>query len=255
MSIEFIIIGFLVGGLVGLTGVGGASLLTPFLIFFGIHPTMAIGTDFAYNAITKMFSAFQHIRQKTVNFQLVKYLAIGSLPSAIVANLTFYYFFSHYYNENLMILFLGFVLIIISAIALIQLIFIRKINSPWRLKHITEKRTITIIAGIIIGAVVGITSIGAGSLFALFILFFYNLKSSEVVGTDVVHAFFLVSITGLLMAGYGHIDYGLTGNLLVGSIPGTIIGSKLTKKLSSSIIRVLIILIILVSGIKLIMNT
>ncbi|MBD8848103.1 TSUP family transporter [Priestia megaterium] len=94
-----------------------------------------------------------------------------------------------------------------------------------------QKAPITIVIVIIIGAVVCITSIGAGSSFALFILFFYNLKSSEVVGTDIFHAFFLVSLTGLLMNGYGHVDYKLTGNLLVGSTPGTIIGSKLTKKI------------------------
>jgi uncharacterized membrane protein YfcA len=93
------------------------------------------------------------------------------------------------------------------------------------------KAPIIIVADIIIGAVVGITSIGAGSLFALFILFFYNLKPSEVVGTDIFHAFFLVSLTGLLMDGYSHIDYRLTGTLLVGPIPGTIIGNKLTKKI------------------------
>ncbi|MFC7394409.1 sulfite exporter TauE/SafE family protein [Scopulibacillus cellulosilyticus] len=254
MSIEIIIIGFIVGGLVGLTGVGGASLLTPFLIFLGINPTIAIGTDFAYNTITKMFAAFQHVKQKTVDLKLVKYLAFGSLPAAVIANLIFYFFLSDYYSEKLIVLFLGIVLIVVSLTALVQLVFFREINSPWRLKPIREKRNITIIAGMVIGAVVGITSVGAGSLFALFILFFYNRKSSEVVGTDIVHAFFLVLVTGLLMAGYGHINYVLTGNLLIGSIPGTIIASKLTKKIPSSIIRVLIVIIILFSGIKLIMN-
>ncbi|QGS69230.1 TSUP family transporter [Oceanobacillus sp. 143] len=76
-----------------MTGVGGASLLTPILVLLGINPVIAIGTDFAYNSITKLFGAIQHIRQKTVNFQLVKYLAIGSLPAAILANFLFYYFF------------------------------------------------------------------------------------------------------------------------------------------------------------------
>jgi uncharacterized membrane protein YfcA len=94
-----------------------------------------------------------------------------------------------------------------------------------------RKAPIAIVARIIIGAVVDITSTGAGSLFALFILFFYNLNSSEVVGTDIFHALFLVSLPGLLMDGYGHIDYRFTGNLAVGSLSGIIIGSKLTKKI------------------------
>lgn len=252
MSIEFIIIGFLVGGLVGMTGVGGASILTPFLIFFGIHPAMAVGTDFAYNTITKLFASIQHVRQKTVDFKLVKYLAIGSVPGAVAANFIFYYLLSDYYNEKLIMLLLGCVLTIVSLTALIQLIFGNKMNSPWQSKSIMEKRRMTVVAGVIIGAIVGTTSVGAGSLFALFILYFYNLKSSEMVGTDIVQAFILVFVTGLLMAGYGHIDYVLTGNLLIGSIPGTLIGSKLVNKVPSSFIRYLIILIILISGIKLI---
>nr|WP_309101250.1 sulfite exporter TauE/SafE family protein [Fredinandcohnia onubensis] len=254
MHIEFIIIGFLVGGLVGLTGVGGASILTPFLIFFGIQPTVAIGTDFAYNIITKLFGSIQHIRQKTVNFQLLKYLAIGSIPGGVIANMVFYFFLSDYYNERLVLFLLGLVLIVVSAIALIQLIFVKSISNQWKNKSPKEKRIITIISGLIIGAIVGITSVGAGSLFALFILYFYNLRSSEVVGTDVVHAFFLVLFTGTLMAIYGHIDYNLTINLLCGSIPGAIIGSRLTEKVPSLFLRIMIVFIILVSGVKLFMH-
>ncbi len=254
LSIEFIIIGFLVGGLVGLTGVGGASLLTPFLIFFGIQPVIAIGTDFAYNTITKLFGSIQHIKQKTVNFQLLKYLAIGSIPGGVIANIIFYFFLSEYYNERLILFLLGSILIVVSAISLTQLIFFKDISNHWKNKSSKEKRNITILSGLIIGAVVGITSVGAGSLFALFILYFYNLKSSEVVGTDVVHAFFLVLFTGILMAIYGHIDYYLTINLLCGSIPGAIIGSKLTKRVPSFFLRILIVIIIFVSGFKLFMH-
>ncbi|AXI10099.1 hypothetical protein CUC15_14685 [Oceanobacillus zhaokaii] len=252
MSIDMILIGFLVGSLVGMTGVGGASLLTPILVLLGINPVIAIGTDFAYNSITKLFGAIQHIRQKTVNFQLVKYLAIGSLPAAILANFLFYYFFSSYYNEALIILLLGLVLVIVSIITLVQIFIIRTPVNRWKLKPLSEKRHITIIAGVIIGAIVGVTSIGAGSLFALFILYFYNLKSSELVGTDITHAFLLVSIVGILMAGLGHIDYILVGNLLCGSIPGALIGSKLTDKIPSNVMRIVILVIILISGISLI---
>lgn len=254
MNIEYILFGFLVGGLVGFTGVGGASLLTPLLIFMGIQPAIAIGTDFAYNSITKLFGAFQHIKQKTVNYQLIKYLAIGSIPGGVIANLIFYHFLSDYLSEKVLLIFLGVVLIIVSVTALIQLVFVRSNNNPWKEKTIEEKKTITIIAGALMGAIVGITSVGAGSLFSLFILYFYNLKSSEIVGTDIVHAFFLVLATGILMASYGHIDYVLTGNLLVGSIPGAIIGSKLTKKVPSLFIRIIMLIIILISGIKLFMN-
>ena len=252
MSIEFIFIGSLVGWLVGMTGVGGASLLTPLLIFMGIQPTIAIGTDFVYNSITKLFGSIQHVKQKTVNFQLVKYLAIGSLPSAVIANVLFYLFLSDFYNEDFVLLLLGYVLIMISVITLIQIIFNLNSFNRWKVKPIEEKKYITIMGGVIIGALVGITSIGSGSLFALFILFLYKVESSELVGTDITHAFLLTSISGILMAGFGHIDYSLVGNLLCGSIPGAIIGSKLTKKIPSKHIRIFILFVILMSGIKLI---
>lgn len=254
MSIEIILMGFFIGGLVGMTGVGGASLLTPILVIWGIHPAIAIGTDFAYNSITKLFGAIQHIRQKTVNFQIVKYLAMGSLPAAILANILFYNFFSGHKNEELIVLLLGYILVIVSIITLIQSFIITNSANHWKMKLLSKKRHVTIIAGVIIGAIVGITSVGSGSLFALFILYFYNIKSSELVGTDITHAFLLVSIVGILMAGGGHINFSLVGNLLCGSIPGAIIGSKLTEKVPSNIMRILIVGIILISGVKLITN-
>jgi uncharacterized protein len=254
MSFEIVLMGLLVGTLVGMTGVGGAALLTPILVFWGINPTIAIGTDFAYNTITKLFGAMQHIRQKTVNFQLVKYLAIGSLPAAITANLVFYSFLSEYYNEKFIILLLGLVLITVSVITLLQMIFIPNPANRWKTKPLSDKRFFTIMAGMIIGAIVGITSIGSGSLFALLILCFYSVRSSEVVGTDITHAFFLVLVSGLLMARMGHIDYLLAGNLLCGSIPGAIIGSKLSKKIPQNVMKIIIVVIILVSGLALVMK-
>lgn len=253
MSIEYILIGLLVGLLVGMTGVGGASLLTPILVLMGVQPTIAIGTDFAYNSITKIAGAAQHIRQRTVNFQLVKYLAIGSLPSGFIAIILFYYFLSNYYQDDFILLLLGWVQIIVSVLSLVQMSL--KCNPLNRLKNkpLEEKRHIIIICGVIIGAIVGITSVGAGSLFTLFMLHVYNLETSELVGTDITHAFFLTFISGLLMASFGHINYILVGNLLCGSIPGAIIGSKLTIKINPTYMRLIIILVILISGIKLVL--
>ncbi|RFU61667.1 sulfite exporter TauE/SafE family protein [Bacillus sp. V59.32b] len=253
MSIEIVLMGLLVGCLVGMTGVGGAALLTPILVLWGINPVVAIGTDFAYNTITKLFGAIQHIRQKTVNFQLVKYLAIGSLPAAIGANIVFYSLFSEGYDEELIVLMIGIVLITVSSISLLQFIFIPDPNNRWKTKTLKDKRFFTIMAGVIIGGIVGITSIGSGSLFALLILYFYNVKSSELVGTDITHAFFLVLVSGLLMARLGHIDYLLVGNLLCGSIPGAVIGSKLSLKVPQKAMKILIVTIILVSGMALVL--
>jgi uncharacterized membrane protein YfcA len=248
MHIDLIFVGLAVGALVGISGVGGASLLTPLLILMGINPVTAIGTDFFYNSITKVAGSIQHIKQKTVDFRLVKYLAIGSLPSGVCANLLFYYFLADYYKEEFVATILGFVLISISIIMFIQLIFHRGTQNRWKEKAFAEKRFMTITAGAVIGAVVGITSIGAGSLFALFILYFYKMNASELVGTDVTHAFLLTTVIGLIMAEGGHIEYGLAANLLCGSIPGALIGSKLTVKIPQRYIRIFTVVLIFISG-------
>ena len=142
----------------------------------------------------------------------------------------------------------------ISVITLIQIIFNPSSFNRWKVKPIEVKRYITIVGGIIIGALVGITSIGLGSLFALFILFTYKFQYSGLVGADITHAFLLTTISGILMAGFGHIDYSLVGNLLCVSIPGAIIGSKLTKKIPSKHIRIFIVIVILISEINLFFN-
>jgi uncharacterized protein len=254
VNVEFIILGFIVGVLIGLAGVGGASILTPSLIFMGIPPVIAIGTDFLYNSITKAFGTLQHLKQKTVDIRLVKYFSIGSLPAAIISNFLFHFYLSIYYNESLILLILGIVLVSISLITLIQIVFSFELISTWKNKEFKDKKTLVIVTGIILGVIVGITSVGAGSLFALFLLYFFNLKSSVLVGTDITHAFILTTIPGILMAFYGYIDFCLLLLLLSGSIPGTIIGSKLTLKLSSRFIRLSILIIIFFTGLRLIIG-
>src|SRR5690606_24615723 len=110
-------------------GVGGASILTPLLIFMGIPPSTAIGTDFLYNSITKAFGTWQHFRQKTINITIVKYLSLGSLPAAILANFLFHYYLIDYYNERLILLILGIVLMTISLVTLIQILFQVEVNN------------------------------------------------------------------------------------------------------------------------------
>ena len=121
MSIGIVLMGLLIGFLVGLTGVGGAALLTPVLILLGINPAIAVGTDLAYNSITKFFGSIQHWRQKTINFKLVKYLALGSIPSAICAVGTLHLFDSFFNNQEQVIKHaLGYVLILVALVTLIK---------------------------------------------------------------------------------------------------------------------------------------
>lgn len=254
MSIGIIVMGLLIGFMVGLTGVGGAALLTPILILLGISPSIAVGTDLFYNAITKLFGSFQHWRQKTINLQLVKYLAIGSIPSAIIAVGMLHLFDSFFHNQEEIIKHaLGYVLILVALATLIKTFMKDKFKwNRLQLKPLNEKRTLTIFIGAVLGFIVGLTSIGSGSLFALAMLFLYRMSPSELVGTDIAHAFLLVTAAGLMHAGIGNVDYLLTINLLLGSIPGVIIGSTLSAKIPAKPLRTIMAVMILISGLKLI---
>jgi uncharacterized membrane protein YfcA len=254
MSIGIALMGLLVGFLVGLTGVGGAALLTPVLIMVGINPSIAVGTDLFYNSITKLFGVIQHWKQKTINFKLAKYLAMGSVPSAAAAIFILQYFNSTFHNQDQIIKHsLGFILILVAISILIKTFFDKKLRpNRWQLKPIEEKRGLIIFIGAFFGFIVGLTSIGSGSLFALAMLYLFRMTASELVGTDIAHAFLLVTVAGLLHASAGTVDYVLVGNLLIGSIPGVLIGSTLSAKVPTKPLRSAIAVIIIISGIKLI---
>ena len=254
MSIGIIVMGLLIGFMVGLTGVGGAALLTPILILLGINPSIAVGTDLVYNSITKLFGSFQHWRQKTINFTLVKYLAIGSIPSAICAVGILHLFDSFFHNQEVIIKHaLGYVLILVALTTLFKTFMKNKLElNHFQKKPIQEKRGLTICIGAILGFIVGLTSIGSGSLFALAMIYLFRMRTSELVGTDIAHAFLLVSAAGIMHAGFGNVDYQLMFNLLMGSIPGVILGSTLSSKLPAKPLRTIMAVMILISGIKLI---
>jgi len=254
MSLAIMLMGLLVGFLVGLTGVGGAALLTPILILLGINPTIAVGTDLVYNSVTKLFGSVQHWRQKTINLRIVKYLAIGSIPSASLAVGLLHLFDSFFHNQEDVIKHaLGYVLILVAITTLIKTFMkdIYEFNSIQK-KSLLEKRALTITIGVVLGFIVGLTSIGSGSLFALVMIFLYKLTPAELVGTDIAHSFLLVTVAGILHAGIGNVDYVLALNLLIDSIPGVIMGSTLSSKLPAKPLRAILAIIILFSGIKLI---
>jgi uncharacterized protein len=254
MSIGIILMGLLIGFMVGLTGVGGAALLTPILIILGISPSIAVGTDLVYNSITKLFGSFQHWRQKTINLTLVKYLAIGSIPSAICAVGILHLFDSFFHNQEQVIKHaLGYVLILVALTTLIKTFAKGKLEeNTFQKKPLHEKRGLTIGIGVVLGFIVGLTSIGSGSLFALAMLYLYRMSPSELVGTDIAHAFLLVTAAGFMHAGIGNVDYLLMINLLMGSIPGVLIGSNLSSKFPAKPLRTIMAIMILISGVKLI---
>lgn len=254
MSIGITVMGLLVGFLVGMTGVGGAALLTPVLILVGIHPSIAVGTDLVYNSITKLFGVIQHWRQKTVNVQMVKYLALGSIPSAVLAIGALHYFEAFYQNQEQIIKHaLGYVLVLVAIAILIRTFFEKKLRpNKWQLKPLEEKKGLTILIGVVFGFIVGLTSLGSGSLFAVAMVYLYRMNTSELVGTDIAHAFLLVTVAGMLHAGLGSVNYTLAANLLIGSIPGVLLGSALSAKIPARPLRTVVAAVILVSGLKLI---
>jgi len=254
MSIGIALMGLLVGFLVGMTGVGGAALLTPVLILIGVNPSIAVGTDLVYNSITKLFGVVQHWRQKTVNVQMVKYLAMGSIPSAVIAIAALHYFEASYHNQEQIIRHaLGYVLVFVSVAIIIKTFMEKRLRpNRWQTKPLSEKKGLTILIGCVFGFIVGLTSLGSGSLFAVAMIYLYKMKTSEMVGTDISHAFLLVTVAGMLHIGYGNVNYMLVGNLLMGSIPGVLIGSTISAKVPTRPLRAVVAVLIFVSGIKLI---
>lgn len=248
------LLGLLVGFLVGLTGVGGASLLTPLLIVIGINPTMAVGTDLFYNSITKLFGTIRHMRQKTVDLRLVLYLAAGSIPGAVVSIVLLHRFGTFYHNqEHIVRAALGVMLIVVAVMTIVKQLFEGKWKeNKWQAKPLERKKALTVAIGAALGFVVGLTSIGSGSLFAIALMYLFRISAARLVGTDIAHALLLVTAAGLLHAGYGNVDYGLALQLLLGSVPGVWVGSSLTGKVPPKPLRAVMASLILISGIKLI---
>lgn len=247
------LMGLLVGFLVGLTGVGGAALLTPILILIGINPAVAVGTDLFYNSVTKLFGAYQHYRQKTIQLKIVLYLATGSIPGAVVAIGMLQWFDSFFASQETVITHTLGIMLLMVAVATIYKQFFHQQDQPnrWQLKSIEEKKWITILIGCILGIIVGLTSVGSGSLFALMLMYLFTLRGSEVVGTDIAHAFLLVTVAGGLHAGLGNVDFGLAFKLMLGSIPGVLLGSTLSAKVPTRPLRAIVAGMILISALKL----
>jgi len=252
--------GLLVGILVGLTGVGGGSLMTPLLVFlFNFAPKTAIGTDLLFAALTKTGGVLvHHNKHGSVEWKIVGWLALGSLPSACVV----IYALSHWVNKSeevtkLMTTTLGITLILTS----ISLLFRNKLSkrpAEVALQRKTHherfgrwQSLLTVLTGIFLGILVTLTSVGAGALGTVVLLFLYpRLATVRIVGTDLAHA---IPLTALAGGGHwlmGNVDFTLLGSLLIGSLPGIYIGSYFSAKIPEKYLRPLLALILLIVGSK-----
>lgn len=259
MGWEASIGGFVVGLLIGMTGMGGALIMTPMMIFiFGIHPTLAVGTDLVYACITKIFGSIQHYRQKTIDWTVVKYLCTGSLTGALLGAITIvacktYYYGSEHMLENSIKEILGITYLIVASIMICRLyiqLAKKEIKAP-QITPNTPKKLIFL--GIIGGYIVGLTSVGSGTLFIAGLVLIYPLRSAYLVGTDIVQAVIVTGVAGLVHFSVGNVDIRLVGWLLLGSIPGILIGSRITTKVPDLFLRICMIILICLSGFKLLM--
>jgi hypothetical protein len=242
MDPAIVLFGLGIGVLVGMTGMGGGSLMTPLLILlFGISPTTAIGTDIFYAAVTKTVGGWRHFKLKTVNMDLVKWLAIGSVPSAVAGVFLVSWLQTKIGEarlEELVYAVLGGTLLMVGVITLTRALILRSlIDERDRFEVERRHKVAAIVIGVSTGFVIGVTSAGSGTVIAILLIAVYRLAPKKVVGTDVFHAAVLLWAAGLAHWVGGNVDFVLAGNILLGSVPGVIIGAALSDKANQGFLR------------------
>ncbi len=252
MDAALVVAGFVVGLLVGLTGMGGGAVMTPFLIsVVGVGPVVAVGTDLVYSAATKIVGAWLHTRQRTVDLALVKRLAVGSVPAGLLAVLIIRLLPDAGVDADQAVRrALGAVLVLVAIVMLCRVFAARERALPERWRSALEGRGTTV-AGVIVGALVGFTSVGSGALLVPFLICVFPLSPARVVGTDVFHAAILVSVTGLAHAYGGTVDWPLAGTLLLGSVAGVSVGTWMAPRAPVRILRAGLASLLLITGLSL----
>ena len=266
-SIEFILAGVLVGFCVGVTGVGGGSLMTPILISpFRIEPHIAIGTDLLYAAISKFCGSLVHAKKLNIVWPIVLWLALGSIPASLATTWVLDNYLSQSTQYKMILTtVLGFMLTL-TGISIIFRSRIEKFFSKFGKKleietieqerqRLKEKRLQILIMGVILGVFVTLSSVGAGAfgIMAL-ILMFPNLPMIRIIGSDVVHAVLLTLVAGLGHMNSGNVDFTLLMWLLVGSIPAIVVGTLLSSRLPEKIIRKVLGITLFALGVNFMIN-
>jgi uncharacterized membrane protein YfcA len=252
--------GFLVGLIVGVTGVGGGSLMTPLLVlFFGVSPATAVGTDLLYASVTKSLGGWVHSRNGSVDWKVVGLLSLGSLPAALITIALLKYLALDAKTLRGLVTSVLSVALLLTATALLLKDWVRKIalredGTVYELHH-RHLPAATIVTGVVVGALVTISSIGAGVLGTVALLFLYpRFSAVKVVGTDIAHAVPLTAIAGLGHMALGTVDFVLLGSLLLGSLPGIYIGSHLSAKVPEKVLRPILATMLLIIGTRLVLS-
>ncbi|MCZ6718788.1 MAG: sulfite exporter TauE/SafE family protein [Gammaproteobacteria bacterium] len=257
MEILYTIAGFVVGFIIGLTGVGGGSLMTPILVLgFGIAPAIAVGTDLLYAAVTKCGGVFVHNKHRTIEWKIVGLLSLGSVPAALVAVWLLKALQAQGVNyDGLITSSLSIALILTSLVLLFKARLVALSQderlSTMRALHRRLQAPMTIFAGVILGFLVTFSSVGAGALGAAILFFLYpRRRAISIIGTDLAHAVPLTAIAGLGHMHLGTVDFMLLASLLLGSLPGIYLGSHLGTQLPDKVVRPVLASMLLVIGLR-----
>jgi uncharacterized protein len=253
-----IFFGLGIGMLVGMTGMGGASLMTPLLILvFGISPVTAIGTDIFYAAITKSVGGVQHLRLKTVHRALAFWLAVGSVPSAIAGVYVIELLQRRYGDDRdqLVLGMLGGALLVVGLATLLRSILLSNVIQERYAMHLYARHIVAaVITGAVTGFVIGLTSAGSGTLIAIALITIFRLVPQRVVGTDIFHAAILLWAAGIAHWIGGNVDFVLAGNILIGSVPGVLLGGMLAVRAPLGVLRTALAVVLIASGTMLVVK-
>jgi uncharacterized membrane protein YfcA len=226
-----------------MTGIGGGALMTPLLVLFvGTPPVTAVGTDLAYGAVTKTVGGIKHWKQKTIDFPLSWWMAVGSVPAAIGGVYVIGVLERHLGGkafESFMLYCLAGAIAFTGVMSLIRANFLKQLISRERdsVKMETRHKVVAVLLGLSVGFILGITSAGSGSLIALGLIMIFRLSPYRVVGTDIFHAAILLWAAAIAHVVAGNVDYRLAGTILIGSVPGVWLGSSLSIRLPAGTLR------------------
>jgi uncharacterized protein len=244
--------GFAVGAIVGLTGVGGGSLMTPLLVLlFGVHPATAVGTDLLHAAVTKSGGTYVHARQGRVDWRIAGLLTLGSVPASVATLLMLHYYFGPPGDSRIITTTLGVALLLTAAVLILRTCLRRL--SRGRPSGALRHPAFTVLTGLILGFLVTISSVGAGALGVTALFFLYpQLPAGRIVGSDLAHAVPLTLVAGIGHWIFGSVDWSLLLSLLVGSLPGIYLGSRFAGRIPDTLLRVLLAAMLVLVGGKLI---
>ncbi len=254
MSVQIAVLGLVVGTFIGLSGVGAGVLMAPMLILLGVHPSIAIGTDLAYSSVTKLVGTARNLQARLIHRPWFLWMLVGSIPGTVLGT-ELVRFIPRAVAEHFLHDALAGVLIVASvAIVAKEVLAFRGLPPRSREGDLVQSRPAAVVAaGAVVGFLVGLTSIGSGSLFMLFLLAYSSMTTREAVATDIANAAGLTFVAALLHLANGTVNLSLAANLLIGSIPGILLGGAVSQHVPARPLKVGIAVLVLASGLKMIL--